>query len=152
MDVYEKLKSLGLTLPEPPPLGGLYAPVKRTGNLLFCSGQGPTLKGIPLFTGKVGSDLTVEEGQAAAKACTLNVLSILHAYTGDLNRIVSVVKILVFVSSAPGFFQQPLVANGASQLFIDLFGEAGRPARSAVGHNELPGNIPVEVEGVFEVT
>ncbi|MDR0567727.1 MAG: RidA family protein [Spirochaetaceae bacterium] len=152
MDVYENLKKLGLTLPAPPPLGGLYMPVKRTGNLLFCSGQGPTVHGVPILTGKIGLDLTIEQGQEAARACVLNTLSILHSYTGDLNRIVSVVKILVFVASAPGFSQQPLVANGASQLFIDVFGESGRPARSAVGHNELPGNIPVEVEGVFEVT
>jgi enamine deaminase RidA (YjgF/YER057c/UK114 family) len=151
MDIYEKLKNLNLVLPEPPPLGGLYMPVKRSGSLLFCSGQGPTIGGKPLFTGKIGAELTVEDGQEAAKACVMNIFSILHAFTGDLNTITGVLKILVFVASAPGFSQQPLVANGASQLFIDVFGEAGRPARSAVGHNELPGNIPVEVEGIFEL-
>jgi enamine deaminase RidA (YjgF/YER057c/UK114 family) len=151
MDIYENLKNLGLTLPDPPPLGGLYVPVKKSGTLLFCSGQGPAIKGVPLYTGKIGAELTIEQGQEAARSCVMNILSILHEFTGDLNAIAGVVKILVFVASSPGFSQQPLVANGASQLFIELFGEAGRPARSAVGHNELPGNIPVEIEGIFEL-
>ncbi len=151
MDIYENLKKLGITLPEPPPLGGLYVPVKQTGSLLYCSGQGPTVKGVPIMTGKIGAELSIEQGQEAARACVVNVLSILHAFTGDLNRIAGVVKILVFVASAPGFNRQPEVANGGSQLFIDVFGEGGRHCRSAVGHNELPGDIPVELEGIFEL-
>jgi enamine deaminase RidA (YjgF/YER057c/UK114 family) len=151
MNPYENLARLGLSLPEPPPLGGLYVPLKRVGNLAYVSGQGPTIKGIPVFTGKVGADLSIEQGQEAARACVLNALSVLHKSIGSLERVKNVVKILGFVASAPGFGEQPKVVNGGSQLLIDVFGEAGRHARSAIGANELPGNIPVEIEFIFEV-
>jgi Putative translation initiation inhibitor, yjgF family len=151
MCVYENLKKLNLQLPPPPPLGGIYVPVKKVGNLLYTSGQGPTLGGIPIIKGKVGSDLTIEEAQEASRSAVLNMLSQLHEFTGDLNTIKNVVKLLGFVASAVGFNDQPKVMNGASQLIVDIFGEKGRHARSAIGTNELPGNIPVEIEGIFEV-
>lgn len=151
MDVYENLKKLNIVLPEPPPKGGLYIPVRQTGNLLYTSGAGPAVNGVSKYLGKVGADLSIEEGQAAAKIVAVNILSVLHRYLQDLNRIKQVVKILGLVASAPNFGSQPMVINGASQLFIDVFGENGQHARSAIGTNELPGNIPVEIEGIFEI-
>ncbi len=151
MCVYENLKKLGIELPPSPPKGGVYVPVKKAGNLLFTAGQGCTLNGVPVVHGKAGADVTLEEAQKAARIAALNMLSILNDYTGDLNRIKNVVKILGFVASAPGFGNQPQVMNGASQLLVDVFGEAGQHARSAIGTNELPGNITVEIEGVFEL-
>jgi len=152
MDIYKKLDELGITLPPPPPLAGIFTPVKRVGNLLYVSGQGPTEKGLPLVAGKVGRERTIEEGQHAARLCVINALSSLHEYLGDLNKIKTVVKLLVFVASAEGFGRQPEVANGASQLLLDLFGqERGIAARSAIGTNELPGDISVEIEFIFEL-
>ena len=151
MNIYENLKKMGIELPPPPPRGGIYVPVKQIGNLLFTAGQGCTLNGTPVVQGKAGADVTMEEAQKAARIAALNMLSILHDYTGDLNRIKNVVKILGFVASAPGFGNQPQVMNGASQLLVDVFGEAGQHARSAIGTNELPGNITVEIEGIFEL-
>jgi len=152
MDVYSKLKELGIDLPEPPVPMGIYKPVKQVGNMLYVSGQGPTKDGVPIVCGKVGSERTIEEGQEAARLCAINALSILHGYLGDLNKIKSTVKLLAFVASAPGFGRQPEVVNGASRLLADLFGdENGIGARSAIGTNELPSNISVEIEFVFEV-
>lgn len=152
MDVYERLKDLNLNLPPVPPLGGIYKRVKQVGNILYVSGQGSTHDGVPLVTGKVGQERSIEEGQHAAKICGLNALSVLHQHLGDLNRIVSVIKLLAFVASAEGFCQQPEVANGISQLFLDIFGEdRGVGARSAIGTNQLPGNITVEVELIVEI-
>jgi enamine deaminase RidA (YjgF/YER057c/UK114 family) len=151
MGVYEKLKTLGLELPAPSPRGGLYAPVRQAGTMLYVSGQGPTEGGKPLFTGKLGREISIEQGQAAARRCVLNGLAALHEYLGDLDKIAGVVKVLGFVASAPGFNSQPMVINGGSQLLIDLFGEKGWHARSAIGTNELPGDIPVEIEFIFEL-
>ncbi|HAK46184.1 MAG TPA: RidA family protein [Spirochaeta sp.] len=151
MDVYEVLKEKGITLPEPPPLGGVYVPVRQTGNLCYSSGAGPIVNGKAIYTGKLGADLSIEEGQEAAKICILNVLSVLQNKIGDLNKVKSVVKLLGFVASAPGFNSQPKVINGGSELLIEIFGEAGAHARSAIGTNELPDNISVEIEVIFEV-
>jgi len=151
MNVYENLEKLGLTLSVPPAIGGIYVPVKQVGNLLYTSGQGPSVNGKPAYTGKLGQDLTIEQGQEAARITILNTLSVLHAYLGDLNKIKNVVKLLGFVASAPNFGDQPKVINGASQLLIDIFEENGAHARSAIGTNELPGNIPVEIEAIFEI-
>ncbi|MCL2618183.1 MAG: RidA family protein [Defluviitaleaceae bacterium] len=152
MDIYKRLEELGVTLPAPPPLAGIFVPVKQVGNLLYLSGTGPTENGLPLVAGKVGGDRSIEEGQHAARLCVVNALSNLQQYLGDLNRIKSVVKLLVFVSSAEGFGRQPEVANGASQFLMDIFGrEFGVGARSAIGANELPGNITVEIEFIFEL-
>ena len=151
MSVYENLKKLHIELPGPPAKGGIYVPVRQVGNLIFTSGVGPMVNGAPAFVGKIGKDLTIEEGQLAARIVAINILSILHQYLTDLNRIKQVVKILGFVASAEKFGSQPQVINGASQLFVDVFGEIGQHARSAIGTNELPGDIPVEIEGIFEV-
>jgi len=151
MDIYERLKELNLTLPELPPAGGIYKPVRQTGNCLYVSGQGPTKAGVPVVTGKAGDERTVVEAQEAARMCVLNALSVLQNYLGDLNKIKGLVKTLAFVQSAAGFNQQPKVIDAASTLLRDIWGEAGVGARSAIGVNELPGNITVEIEFIFEV-
>lgn len=150
MDVYENLKKQGIELPEGLSAAGLYKPVNQTGNLLFVSGQGSIDKGERL-TGRVGVDVTLEQAQYAAKVCAVNTLSALQAYLGDLNRIKRCVKILAFVAGADTFTDQALVVNGASQVFIDAFGEDGRHARSAIGTNSLPLGLTVEVESIFEI-
>lgn len=151
MNVYDRLKELGLELPALQPKGGIYARSKRAGNLVFTSGAGPTADGRVLKPGKLGIDLTVEEGREMARAAMLNALSLLQDGISDLNRVVQVVKVLGFVASGPGFQEQPAVMNGASQLLVDLFGERGEHARSAIGVNELPRNFPVEIEMIVEV-
>lgn len=152
MDIYERIRELGYEIPELPPKGGIYKPVKQVGNMLYISGQGSTKNGIPVIVGKVGAERTMEEGQEAARICVLNALSNLHDYLGDLNKIKSLVKILAFVASADNFNQQPKVIDGASRLLADIFGEDnGIGARSAIGANELPGNITVEIEFIFEI-
>ena len=151
MDIYQKLKELNIDLPQAPKAMGLYVPVKIAGNMAYVSGQGPLVDGNLACTGKVGRDVTVEQAQAAARLIAINTLSLLHEYVGDLNKIKSVVKVLGFVESAEGFNEQPTVINAFSQVFVDVFGENGRHARSAVGTNELPLDISVEIESVFEL-
>ena len=149
MDIYGRLKELNIELPQAPKVMGLYVPVKIAGNMAFVSGQGPLVDGKLTCTGKVGKDVTVEQAQAAARQIAINTLAALHEYVGDLNKIKSVVKVLGFVASAEGFNEQPAVINAFSQVFIDVFGENGRHARSAVGTNELPSDISVEIESIF---
>ena len=151
MMIEKRLEELGLTLPPPPPRGGLYKSCKQFGtNLAYVSGCGCSIEA-PV-AGKLGIDFTLEEGQEHAKNCMLNVLSVLKAEIGDLDRVKSCVKILVFVASANDFYSQPAVANGATKLLGDLFGEEiGIPSRSAIGVNVLPGNLPVEIEAMFEL-
>ncbi len=151
MNVYDKLKGMNLTLPTPPARGGLYTPVMEFGDhLLYCSGCGPNIADTNII-GKLGKDLTLEQGQEAAKRCMLNLLANLDAKIGDLNRIKRFVKVLGFVNSADDFSQQPQVINGGSQLLLDLFGEErGLPARTAMGTNATPGNIAVEIEVLVE--
>ena len=151
MDVYAKMKEMGIALPTPPAKGGLYTPVVEFGDhLLYCSGCGPQLEGTSV-EGKLGRDLTVEQGQEDARRCMLNMLANLDAKLGDLNRIKRFVKVLAFVNSADDFAQQPQVVNGGSQLLMDLFGEErGLPARTAIGVNATPGNIAVEIELLAE--
>ena len=151
MDIYARLKELGYEIPPLPPKGGIYKPVCQVGNLLYVSGQGATIKGVPEITGKVGRERTIEEGQKAAVLCALNALATLEDYLGDLNKLKRLVKTLGFVASAADFNDQPVVMNGCSGFFRDLMGEDGVGARSAIGVNELPGNITVEVEFIFEV-
>jgi len=150
MDVYSKLKELNLVLPELPASIGIYKRVRQAGNCLYLSGQVSNKDGV-MVAGKVGSERTVEEGQEAAKLCALNALSALHEHLGDLNKIKGVIKTLAFIQSADGFSQQPVVANGASGLFKEIWGEDGVGARSAIGVNELPGNASVEIEFIFEI-
>ncbi len=152
MDVYARLEELGLKLPPPPPPGGLYKPVKQVGDLLYVSGQGCTKEGVPCFSGKVGAERTVEEGQEAARICVLNALSVLDAYLGDLNKIDCLVKTQGFVASAEGFNMQPKVVDGASGLLADIWGEdRGLGARTAISAYELPGKITVEIEFIFQL-
>lgn len=147
------LQDRGLKLPAPPPRGGVYTPVRAFGeNLLYASGFGPAMEGAVPVLGKLGREVTVEQGREAARCCTLNMLAAVKAVAGDLDRVERIVKLLVFVASDDDFYWQPQVANGASQLLVDVFGEeAGLAARSAVGMNVLPGNIPVEIEAVIEL-
>ena len=153
MNVYDVLKEKGITLPAPPPKGGVYTPVQEFGpNLLYCSGCGPDLGNGNTYVGKLGDSLTLEEGQKAAYNCMLNLLANLDAKTGDLNKIKRFVKVLAFVNSADTFSQQPQVVNGGSNLLLELFGEeAGCPARPAIGTNALPGNIACEIEVLVEL-
>ncbi|MDY3825563.1 MAG: RidA family protein [Lachnospiraceae bacterium] len=146
-----KLKELGITLPTPPAKGGLYTPVMEFGDhLLYCSGCGPQVNGTSI-DGKLGKDLSVEQGQEAAYRCMLNLLANLNAKLGNLDRIKRFVKVLAFVNSTDDFVQQPQVVNGGSQLLLDLFGEErGLPARTAMGVNATPGNIAVEIEVLVE--
>lgn len=152
-NVYEELKKRNITLPTAPARGGVYVPVQDFGeNLLYCSGCGPNLPDGSNILGKLGKDLTVEEGQKAAYNCVLNLLANLEAKLGDLNRIKKFVKVLAFVNCTSDFEQQPQVVNGGSQLLVDLFGEeVGCAARSAIGMNALPGNIACEIEMLVEV-
>ena len=150
MDIYENLKKCGIELPEKLNAAGLYKPGNQTGNLIFVSGQGSMDRGKNL-TGRVGVNVTVEEAQYAARVCAINTLSALESYLGNLNRVKRCVKILGFVAGADDFTEQAKVINGASQVFIDVFGEEGRHARSAIGTNSLPLGLTVEVESIFEI-
>jgi enamine deaminase RidA (YjgF/YER057c/UK114 family) len=151
MDVYEKMKELVITLPKAPAKAGAYAQVKEFGQgLVYVSGCGPNIT--EPIKGKLGKEFTVEQGQGFARNCMLNVLAVLEANIGDLRKIKNCVKILTMVAGTDDFYDQPAVANGGSQLLIDLFGpEAGTPSRSAIGVNALPFNFPVETEGLFEL-
>lgn len=151
MKIENRLKELNIEIPPSSPPGALYAPVKQVGNVLYVSGQVPMLAGKPQFTGKVGSERSIEYAQDAARLCIKNMLAALKTYTGDLDRIKSVVKLLAFVSSEVGFDRQHLVINAASQMLIDVFGPEGAHARSAVGVNQLPMDVTVEIEGIFEL-
>lgn len=148
----ERITELGLDLPAPTPPVAAYVPAVRTGNLVFISGQGPFRDGAFTCVGKVGSDVDVETAKKAARQTCLNGLAALKAEIGELSRVTRVVKLTVFVNSAPGFGEQPIVANGASELLQEVFGEPGRHARSAVGMAELPFGMSVEIEFVFEVS
>lgn len=150
-DVYVTLKEMGLQLPAAPAKGGVYSSSKRFGgNLVYISGCGPAIQ-TPV-AGKMGIDFTKEEGQVFSRNSMLNVLSVLESEIGDLNLVKSAVKLLVYVASGDDFYDQPYVANGGSQLLVDLFGDfQGAPTRSAIGVNVLPGNIPVEIEAIFEI-
>lgn len=152
-DIYETLKQHNIELPPPPPKGGVYTPVQEFGeNLLYCSGCGPNLGNGNTVTGKLGRDLTLEEGRIAAHNCMLNILSNLNARLGDLNRIKRFVKVLAFVNCTEDFDRQPQVVNGGSELLVELFGEEkGCAARTAVGCNSLPGNIACEIEALIEI-
>lgn len=152
MDVYKTMEEQGVTLPALPVSGGNYALTVRSGNLLFTSGQTPKKDGVLLKKGKLGKEVSLEEGYELTRVCTLNALAAIEQEIGSLNNVVKVVKATVFISSTAGFFGQAQAANGATDLLVKLFGaERGRPARSAVGMAVLPGDAPCEVELVVEV-
>lgn len=152
-NIYDVLREKGITLPTPPAAGGVYTPVQEFGEkFLYCSGCGPDIGDGNNITGKLGKDLTVEQGQKAAYNCALNLIANLDAKTGDLNKIKRLVKVLGFINSADDFVQQPQVLNGASNLLAEVFGkENGIPARTAMGVNATPGDIACEVELLVEL-
>jgi enamine deaminase RidA (YjgF/YER057c/UK114 family) len=147
----ERLQELGVDLPAPAVPVAAYVPCVRTGHLVYVSGQVPSLEGKPTHLGHLGEDVDLEAGRAAARTCAVNVLAALKAELGELSRVRRVVKVTGFVASTPGFSDHPQVVNAASELFGEVFGEAGRHARAAVGVAALPLGVPVEVEAVVEV-
>lgn len=151
MVVENRLKQLGLTLPAPPKPVANYVPVIRVGDLLFLSGVLPSRDGQLIMTGKLGQNLSIEQGMEAAKAAVLNGLSIIRSEAGSLDRVKQIIKMVGYIASAPGFTDQPQVLNGASDLLVSVFGEAGRHARVAVGAAELPRGAPVEIELIIQV-
>jgi enamine deaminase RidA (YjgF/YER057c/UK114 family) len=149
--IEERLETLGITLPETPSPMANYVPYVRTGNLLYLSGQGPRYDDKQFKTGKVGADVTADDAYQHARLVGLQLLSVARtALDGDLSRVRRVVKLLGMVNSTPDFQKQPQVINGCSDLFVEVFGEIGRHARSAVGMGSLPNNITVEIEAIFE--
>jgi enamine deaminase RidA (YjgF/YER057c/UK114 family) len=150
VDAYARLAELGLTLPSVVPPLASYVPAVQSGNYVYVSGQVPMVDGKLPYVGKVGANVTVEQGTEMARICALNALAAIDALVG-LGRLVKIVKLTGFVASAEGFTGQPAVVNGASNLFGEVLGELGRHARSAVGVAELPLGAPVEVEVIAEI-
>ncbi len=151
MGAEAKIKQLGITFPPPAKPAGNYIPGVRVGNLLFLSGHGPVREGSPTARGKLGRDLSTEEGYKLAREVGINLLASARRILGSLDKVKRVVKVLGMVNSAEGFGDQPKVINGFSDLMVEVFGEDGRHARSAVGMAALPMGIPVEIEMILEV-
>ena len=151
MGAEARIKQLGITFPAPGTPLGNYVPGVRVGDLLFLSGHGPVREGRPTARGKLGRDLSTEEGYAVARDVGINLLASARNVLGSLDKVKRVVKVLGMVNSAEGFGEQPKVINGFSDLMVEVFGDAGRHARSAVGMAELPVGIPVEIEMILEV-
>lgn len=151
INVENKLKELGITLIEPTKPMANYVKAVRTGNLIYLAGHGPAKADGTYITGKVGKDLTVEQGAEAARQTGLALLSTLKAEIGDLNKVKRIVKVLGMVNCTEGFAEQPKVINGFSDLMVQIFGEKGKHARSAVGMYALPQNIAVEIEMIIEI-
>jgi enamine deaminase RidA (YjgF/YER057c/UK114 family) len=149
--IEEKIKELGFEVPEAAKPLAAYIPAKRIGNLVMTSGQVPLVDGKLKYAGKIGVDLSEEEGQKAAEICALNCLAAIKGVIGNLDKIDEVVKLTVFVNSQDGYSAQPKIANGASELIGKIFGEKGLHARSAVGVSGLPINAPVEIEMIVKV-
>jgi enamine deaminase RidA (YjgF/YER057c/UK114 family) len=147
----QRLAALGLTLPSVAEPRGSYVAAVRTGDYVYVSGQVPRAEGQILPTGKVGADLTADEAAQLARICALNALAAVVSISGSLSKITRIVKVTGFVASAPDFGEQPKVVNGASDLLVEVLGEAGRHARSAVGMAALPQDVPVEVELIAEI-
>jgi enamine deaminase RidA (YjgF/YER057c/UK114 family) len=150
VSVYDKLSALSITLPPATTPAAAYVPFVRSGQLLFLAGHLPRKDGKPI-TGQLGTNLTTEEGKAAARAAAIELLGTLQAATGDLEKIVRIVKLLVLVNSSPAYTEHHLVANGASELFQELFGERGKHARSAFGVAQIPLGACVEIELIAEI-
>jgi len=148
----EAFKQLKLILPPPPEPMGVYKPCMIVGNHLYVSGHGPVLEDRSLITGRIGDTLTIEEGKAAARQVGLTILASISQHLGSLNKVKKVIKILGMVGCVPEFEKHPYIINGCSELFAQIWGEEnGIGVRSAVGMGSLPGNIPVEIEGLFEL-
>lgn len=149
--IEEKLKQMGIEIPEAAKPLAAYIPALKVGNLIMTSGQVPVSEGTIKFQGKVGKDLTEEKGQEAAKLCAINCLSAVKSLIGNLDNVKKIVKLTAFVNSAEGFIAQPKVANGASEFIVEVLGDVGKHVRSAVGVSELPLNSAVEIEMIVEV-
>jgi len=147
--IEEKIKSIGIKLPNPPSPAGSYIPVVKSGNLLYVSGQIPMEDGKVVFTGKV-SDANIETAQKSARICAINILAQLKKELGDLEKISRIVRLSGFVNSGPEFTQQPKVINAASDLFYEIFGECGKHSRIAVGVSSLPLNSMTEIDAIVE--
>ncbi len=151
MSFEAKLKELGLVLPDPPKPVANYVPVVRVGDLLFLSGVLPSRDGQLVMTGKLGQSLSIEQGMEASRIAVLNGLSIIRSAAGSLDRVKQIVKMVGHIASATGFTDQPQVLNGASDLLVSVFGDAGRHARVAVGAAELPRQASVEIELIVQL-
>lgn len=151
MNIERRLGELGLELPEVPTPGGSYVPVQIWGNIAFTSGQTALINGERRYLGKVGKEVSLEEGALSARDACLNCLASLKKELGTLDAVGRIIKVVGYVNSAPGFIQQPEVVNGASDLLVQLWGEHGRHARSAIGVAELPVNTSVELEIIAEI-
>lgn len=151
MSIDQKLADLGITLPTPKPPIANYVPVVKTGDLLFVSGQVSVDGSGTVTTGKLGAGMSIEDGRAAARLCAINVIAQVKAAAGDLDKVVRIVKVVGFVNSTLEFTDQPAVINGCSDLLVEVFGDKGRHARSAVGVASLPFNAAVEVEAIVEI-
>jgi enamine deaminase RidA (YjgF/YER057c/UK114 family) len=145
------INSLGIDLPETPNPLAAYIPAKQTGNLVFTAGQLPMVNGELISKGLLGQDVEIDEANKAARICTLNALAAIKGVIGDLDRIKQIVRVVGYVASVPTFTQQPAVVNGASELLLEIFGENGKHARSAVGMAALPLNASVEIELTVEI-
>ncbi|MDI6891167.1 MAG: RidA family protein [Thermodesulfovibrionales bacterium] len=152
MSPEERLKELGIELPEAPTPSGSYIPVLRTGNLIFLSRMLPLREGRLTRQGRVGEDISLDEAREDARVATINALSALNAHIGSLDKVKRCVKVTGYVASVNNFTEQPKVLNAASDLLFEIFGEKGRHARAAVGVNVLPLNSPLEIEFIFEVS
>ncbi len=150
--VEKKLEELGIVLPTPATPIANYVAFVRTGRLLFVSGQLCVQDGTPVAKGKLGPQVSIDRGQAAARVCAINLLAQVKAALGDLDKVIRVVRLGGFINAAPDFFDSPRVMNGASDLMVAVFGDKGRHARSTVGVAALPADAAVEVEGTFEVS
>ena len=149
--VESRINELNLSLPEAPKPVAAYIPAKQTGKLVFTAGQLPMVNGELISQGLLGQDVDIDEANKAARICTLNALAAIRGVIGDLDRITQIVRVVGYVASVPTFTQQPAVVNGASELLLEIFGEAGKHARSAVGMAVLPLNASVEIELTVEV-
>lgn len=146
-----KLQEMGIAVPDVPKPVAAYVPAVRIGDIIYTSGQIPFVDGKVQYKGKVGADITLEDGYAAARVCVVNCLAAVKSLAGSLDNIEKIIKVVGFVNSAAGFTDQPKVINGASELLAEVFGEAGAHARSAVGVAELPVDSAVEVELIVKV-
>jgi enamine deaminase RidA (YjgF/YER057c/UK114 family) len=151
MKIEEKIKKMGIEIPEAAKPVASYVPFRRVGNLIYISGQDCRVNGKLKYEGKVGRDVTEEEAYEAARITAINLLAILKSAIGNLDKVVKIVNLHGFVNSADGFVRQPMVINGASDLLLEIFGEKGKHSRCALSANELPFNTPVEIEMIVEV-
>jgi|TARA_B100001971_G_C18219128_1_gene555922 enamine deaminase RidA (YjgF/YER057c/UK114 family) len=151
--IESRLQELGITLPDSPAPLANYVPVVKTGNLIYLSGVGPTAKSDGSeYKGKLGDNISVDEGYDAARLTAVNLIARLKGYLGDLDRVTQIVKLLSMVNATPDFIEPPAVSNGCSDLLVEVFGDRGRHARSAIGVATLPGGIPIEIELIAEIS